>query len=116
MRPGGTRKLQLHRTSLHRNSRKSVHHITRIPGCLSHKRFADQGGRSTNFSVADKPLRNWCSLQSQFCFVPEGAKIALSGDKTRANAAYKDFLTLWKDAAPDIPILQEAKAEYARLQ
>ena len=34
----------------------------------------------------------------------------------RALAAYKDFLTLWKDADPDIPILNEAKAEYAKLQ
>jgi tetratricopeptide (TPR) repeat protein len=36
--------------------------------------------------------------------------------RVRALAAYKDFLTLWKDADPDIPILKEAKAEYARLQ
>jgi hypothetical protein len=41
---------------------------------------------------------------------------ALSGDTTKATAAYKDFLALWKDADPDIPILKEAKAEYARLQ
>jgi hypothetical protein len=34
--------------------------------------------------------------------------------RTRALAAYKDFLTLWKD--PDIPILKQAKAEYAKLQ
>jgi hypothetical protein len=34
----------------------------------------------------------------------------------RALAAYKDFLTLWKDADSNIPILKEAKAEYARLQ
>jgi eukaryotic-like serine/threonine-protein kinase len=34
--------------------------------------------------------------------------------RVRALAAYKDFLTLWKDADPDIPILKEAKAEYAR--
>jgi len=34
----------------------------------------------------------------------------------RALAAYKDFLTLWKDADPDIRILKEAKAEYAKLQ
>jgi eukaryotic-like serine/threonine-protein kinase len=34
----------------------------------------------------------------------------------RARAAYKDFLTLWKDADPDIPILKEAKGEYAKLQ
>ncbi len=36
--------------------------------------------------------------------------------RTRALAAYKDFLTLWKDADPDVPILKEAKAEYAKLQ
>ena len=36
--------------------------------------------------------------------------------RTRALTAYKDFLALWKDADPDIPILKEAKAEYAKLQ
>jgi hypothetical protein len=36
--------------------------------------------------------------------------------RARALAAYKDFLTLWKDSDPDIPILKEAKAEYANLQ
>jgi tetratricopeptide (TPR) repeat protein len=36
--------------------------------------------------------------------------------RIRALAAYKDFLTLWKDADPDIPILKEAKAEYAKRQ
>ena len=35
--------------------------------------------------------------------------------RVRALAAYKDFLTLWKDANPDIPILKKAKAEYAKL-
>jgi serine/threonine protein kinase/tetratricopeptide (TPR) repeat protein len=36
--------------------------------------------------------------------------------RTRALVAYKDFLALWKDADPDIPILKQAKAEYAKLQ
>ena len=36
--------------------------------------------------------------------------------RTRALAAYKDFLVLWKDADPEIPIFQQAKAEYAKLQ
>jgi hypothetical protein len=36
--------------------------------------------------------------------------------RVRALAAYKDFLTLWKDADPDIPILKEAKVEYAKLR
>jgi hypothetical protein len=41
---------------------------------------------------------------------------ALQGDSAKARAAYQNFLTLWKDADPDIPILKEAKAEYAKLQ
>ena len=48
------------------------------------------------------------------------AKTAQGADadaaRVRALAAYKDFLTLWKDADPDIPILKEAKADYAKLQ
>jgi eukaryotic-like serine/threonine-protein kinase len=38
------------------------------------------------------------------------------GDTTKARSAYQDFLTLWKDADPDIPILKQAKAEYAKLR
>jgi hypothetical protein len=40
----------------------------------------------------------------------------MQGDTVKAKAAYQDFLTLWKDADSDIPILQEAKVEYANLQ
>jgi predicted Zn-dependent protease len=45
-----------------------------------------------------------------------GRAYALAGDKTKAYAAYQDFLALWKDADPDIPILKQAKAEYAKLK
>jgi tetratricopeptide (TPR) repeat protein len=45
-----------------------------------------------------------------------GKALALSGDTVKAKAAYQDFLTLWKDADQDIPILRQAKAEYAKLQ
>jgi tetratricopeptide (TPR) repeat protein len=45
-----------------------------------------------------------------------GRALALSGDKTKAEAAYQDFLMLWKDADPDVPLLKQAKAEYARIQ
>ena len=45
-----------------------------------------------------------------------GRAYALSGDTAKAKAAYQDFLALWKDADPDIPILKQAKAEYAKLQ
>ncbi|MFB3153047.1 MAG: tol-pal system YbgF family protein [Candidatus Acidiferrales bacterium] len=41
---------------------------------------------------------------------------AQAGRTAEARRAYQDFLALWKDADPDIPILQEAKAEYAKLQ
>jgi eukaryotic-like serine/threonine-protein kinase len=40
----------------------------------------------------------------------------MASDNAKAKSAYEDFLTLWKDADPDIPILKEAKAEYAKLQ
>jgi len=45
-----------------------------------------------------------------------GRAYAMQGDAAKAKAAYQDFLTLWKDADPDIPVLKQAKAEYARLQ
>jgi eukaryotic-like serine/threonine-protein kinase len=40
----------------------------------------------------------------------------MQGETAKAKSAYQDFLALWKDADPDIPILKEAKAEYAKLQ
>src|SRR5712692_7040539 len=45
-----------------------------------------------------------------------GRAYALQGDTARSSAAYQDFFTLWKDADPGIPILKQAKAEYAKLQ
>jgi tetratricopeptide (TPR) repeat protein len=45
-----------------------------------------------------------------------GRAYVLAGDKDEARTAYKDFLTLWKDADSDIAILKEARAEYAELQ
>jgi tetratricopeptide (TPR) repeat protein len=46
---------------------------------------------------------------------PQGAPLQQDA-RAKARATYQDFLTLWKDADPDIPILKEAKAEYAKLQ
>ena len=45
-----------------------------------------------------------------------GRALAMSGDNAKAKAAYQDFLGLWKDADPGIPILNQAMAEYARLR
>jgi eukaryotic-like serine/threonine-protein kinase len=59
--------------------------------------------------VLNEPLGALAHLQI-------GRAYAMSGDTAKAKAAYQDFLTLWKDADPDIPILKQAKAEYAKLQ
>ena len=40
---------------------------------------------------------------------------ALQGDTAKSRASYQDFLTLWKDADPDLPMLKQAREEYAKL-
>ncbi len=45
-----------------------------------------------------------------------GRAYVIAGDTAKAKAAYQDFLALWKDADPDVPLLKEAKAEYAQLK
>jgi hypothetical protein len=45
-----------------------------------------------------------------------GRAFVLAGDPVKARIAYQDFLALWKGADPGIPILKQAKAEYAELQ
>ncbi len=40
---------------------------------------------------------------------------ALAGDNAKSRRFYQDFFALWKDADPDVPILEEAKSEYAKL-
>jgi hypothetical protein len=40
----------------------------------------------------------------------------LKGDNRKARTAYQEFLTLWKDADPDIPIYKQAQAEYGKLE
>jgi len=56
---------------------------------------------------------------SPFTFMAQlglGRAHALAGNNAEARTAYQDFFGLWKDADPDIPLLAEAKAEYAKLQ
>jgi tetratricopeptide (TPR) repeat protein len=45
-----------------------------------------------------------------------GRTYVVSGDMAKAQKAYQDFLTLWKDADVDVPVLKQAKAEYAKLR
>jgi tetratricopeptide (TPR) repeat protein/predicted Ser/Thr protein kinase len=73
--------------------------------------------------IADHKGANWGSdwqhpYWGQFyslSYLGLARAFALAGDTAKARAAYQDFLTLWKDADPDIPILMQAKAEYAKL-
>jgi eukaryotic-like serine/threonine-protein kinase len=68
------------------------------------QKFIDRRGVVGNFP--------WASLAR----LELGRAYVLSGDTTKATAAYHDFLTLWKGADPDVPILRQAKAEFAKLQ
>jgi eukaryotic-like serine/threonine-protein kinase len=45
-----------------------------------------------------------------------GRAFALAGDTAKARTAYQDFLALWKDADPDVPVFKQAKSEYAKLK
>jgi len=45
-----------------------------------------------------------------------GRAYVVSGDNAKAKKAYQDFFAMWKDADPDVPVLVQAKAEYAKLQ
>jgi serine/threonine protein kinase/tetratricopeptide (TPR) repeat protein len=59
---------------------------------------------------------SWSCATGALARLGLGRAYGLAGDKAKARAAYQEFLTLWKDAEPDIPILKQAKAEYAKLQ
>jgi len=68
------------------------------------QKFLDHRGIVVNF-----PLGALARLQLARAY-------AVQGDSAKARNAYLEFLTFWKDADPDIPILKQAKAEYAKLQ
>jgi hypothetical protein len=74
----------------------------RIPVCLLQRKAS--GGLSGSISA---PAMARLQL---------GRAFVLSGDLAKSKTAYQDFLTLWRDADPAIPILRQAKAEYARLR
>ncbi len=68
------------------------------------QKFLDHRGIAVN-----SPLAALAKLQL-------GRAYVLAGDKTKARHAYLEFLELWKDADPDIPVLKQAKLDYANLQ
>jgi tetratricopeptide (TPR) repeat protein len=59
--------------------------------------------------LQNSPLSSLAHLQL-------GRAYAMQGDTVKAKAAYQDFLTIWKDADPNIPVFIAAKAEYANIQ
>ena len=81
--------------------------------------LADTSGRRSRRRVPEnpRPSRDHCQ-RTHRCTGASRARPrhVMRATRPKLKAAYKDFLTLWKDADPDIPILKEAKAEYAKLQ
>ena len=73
------------------------------------RKFIDHYGLVRNF-----PWGALARLGLARAYALEAAKDPAARDKART--AYQDFLTLWKDADPDVPIYKQAKAEYAKLQ
>ena len=78
----------------------------------------------SDFSHPNRLLRSWAFVSGLLWNCATGAlahlglarAYAMQGDTAKARAAYQDFLTLWKDADPDIPILIAAKTEHAKLK
>jgi tetratricopeptide (TPR) repeat protein len=73
------------------------------PAAAEYKKLLDNRNINPNEAI---PARAQLGLARAY---------ALSGDSAKARTAYQDFLALWKDADPDVPILIQAKSEYAKL-
>jgi len=66
--------------------------------------------------ILDHPGLVWNNILGALAHLQLARAQVITGDKAAAHKSYQDFLTLWKDADPDIPIYKQAKAEYAKLQ
>ncbi len=78
---------------------------------------AGQDGAVAEFQkIIDHPGVVWNCATGALAHLELGRAYAAAGDKAKARAAYQDFLTLWKDADADVPVLKEAKAELTKLQ
>jgi tetratricopeptide (TPR) repeat protein len=65
--------------------------------------------------ILDHPAIVFCDPVSVAARLQLGRSYKLAGDPAKARAAYDDFLKLWENADRDIPMLQQAQAEYAKL-
>ena len=86
----------------------------RREACLAANQGAEAGAEFKK--ILDHPGIVFSDPAGAMARLQIGRAWALAGDKAKARTAYQDFLTLWKDADPDIPILKQAKAEYGGLQ
>jgi hypothetical protein len=68
------------------------------------QKLLDRSGVVTNF------------VTGALAHLQMGRAYAIAGDPIKGKTAYQDFFALWKDADPNIPVLRQAKAEYAKLQ
>ena len=77
------------------------------------RKIVDHKGANWASDLASTPY--WGQFYS-LSYLGMARGSALAGDTAKAKKAFQDFFELWKDADPDIPILQQAKAEYAKLR
>jgi len=80
-----------------------------------------QSGKAQEAAHEFQRVRDLHSLRPEdpiisLALVDQARAYRVMGDVTKSRTAYQDFFALWKDADPDIPILKQAKAEYAKLQ
>ncbi len=67
-------------------------------------------------TIIDRPQIDQFSIVHPLARLGKARAAAMAGDLATSRTAYQDFLTWWKDADPDLPILVSAKAEYAKLK
>jgi eukaryotic-like serine/threonine-protein kinase len=84
---------------------------------VAYLKLGNPAGAAAEFQqVLDNPGLTQQSQTSVLSHLQLGRAQEMMGNKDAARKSYQEFLTLWKDADPDIPIYQQAKAEYASLR
>jgi hypothetical protein len=83
---------------------------------LIHLRLRDGAAAAADFQrILDHPTIAPTSPLNTLAILEQGRAFAMAGEQSKARKAYQDFLAAWKDADPDVPLLREAKVEYAKL-
>jgi serine/threonine protein kinase/tetratricopeptide (TPR) repeat protein len=114
--PSGTRATRIEIGAIPFLSNVSCMHSTYLRG-QAYLSAGQGNSAATEFQkILDHKGIIWNCYTGALAHLGLARALALAGDKERATAAYKNFFTLWKDGDSDIPILQEARAEYAKLQ